>query len=113
MTPRFIHGCYSEYMLTTSTSLLTSYLCNFFSLAGWYEYSLPLCSGNEMTGMLSVCIRFGAVFYIPLFYQAVDGLNAFDAGIRLLPGIIGAVIGSLASGFIIQKTGRVRTTIAS
>lgn len=62
-----------------------------------------------MNAMLTIQRRFGAVFYIPLFYQAVDGLSAFDAGIRLLPGIIAAVVGSLASGFIIQKTGKVST----
>lgn len=67
-------------------SMLAAYLCNFFAFAGW----------------------FGIIFYLPLYYQAVDDVNAADAGLRLLPAIILSVTGSLLGGYIIQKTGRVR-----
>ncbi|KAI9837878.1 MAG: hypothetical protein M1837_002698 [Sclerophora amabilis] len=65
-------------------SLLSCYLCNFFSFGGWLS----------------------AIYYIPLFYQAVDGLTATQAGVRLLPGIVAGVSGSLASGVFMQKTGK-------
>jgi predicted MFS family arabinose efflux permease len=65
-------------------SLFASYLCNFFSFGGWL----------------------GALFYVPLFYQAVDGYTATQAGVRLLPGIVAGVTGSLAGGYIMQLTGR-------
>ncbi|KAL9014758.1 MAG: hypothetical protein Q9173_000595 [Seirophora scorigena] len=65
-------------------SLVACYLCNFFSFAGY----------------LSV------VFYIPLFFQAVDGLTATQASVRLLPTIISGVCGSLIAGLLMQKTGR-------
>jgi Major Facilitator Superfamily len=65
-------------------SLVASYLCNFFSLAGYMA----------------------ALFYIPLFFQAVDDLSAFEAGLRMIPGIIGSVIGSVGGGLIMQKTGK-------
>jgi predicted MFS family arabinose efflux permease len=65
-------------------SLFASYLCNFFSFGGWY----------------------GVLFYVPLYFQAVKGLNATQAGVKLLPGIICGVTGSLSGGFIMQKTGR-------
>ncbi|KAI9825856.1 MAG: hypothetical protein M1832_000797 [Thelocarpon impressellum] len=65
-------------------SLFACYLCNFFSFGGWLS----------------------ALFYVPLFYQAVDGLSATQAGVRLLPGIVAGVSGSLFGGVVMQKTGR-------
>nr|QWW20882.1 MFS transporter [Cladonia macilenta] len=65
-------------------SLVACYLCNFFSFAGWL----------------------GVIFYLPLFFQAVDELSASQAGLRLLPGIVAGVSGSLFGGVVMQKTGR-------
>lgn len=65
-------------------SLFASYLCNFFSFAGWLS----------------------ALFYLPLFFQAVDGFSATQAGVRLLPGIVAGVSGSLFGGILMQKTGK-------
>ena len=65
-------------------SLIACYLCNFFALGSW------------MT----------VLFYIPLFYQAVDGFSATQAGVRLLPNVVAAVLGSLSGGLLIQRTGK-------
>ena len=65
-------------------SLLASYLCNFFSFGGWM----------------------GVLFYLPLFYQAVDKLSASQSGLWLIPGIVAAVSGSLSGGLIMKKTGK-------
>ena len=64
-------------------SLFACYLCNFFSFGGWL----------------------GCIFYIPLFYQAVDGFSSTQAGVRLLPAICAGVFGSLFGGILMQKTG--------
>ena len=69
-------------------NMIAAYLCNFFSFGGF----------------------FGVLFYLPLYYQAVDGLSATVGGIRLIPGIIAGVSGSLTGGIIMQKTGRVLHT---
>lgn len=65
-------------------SLFACYLCNFFSFGGWLS----------------------ALFYLPLFFQAVDGFSATQAGVRLLPGIVAGVSGSLFGGILMQKTGK-------
>jgi hypothetical protein len=65
-------------------SLFASYLCNFFGIGGYMA----------------------TLFYMPLFFQAVDGVSAFDAGLRLIPGIIASVMGSIGGGIIMQKTGK-------
>ncbi|KAL8792278.1 MAG: hypothetical protein Q9195_005157 [Heterodermia aff. obscurata] len=65
-------------------SLFACYLCNFFSFAGWLA----------------------GIFYLPLYFQARDGLSGTQAGIRLLPGIVAGVSGSLFGGFVMKKTGK-------
>jgi len=65
-------------------SLLASYMSNFFSL------------GAHM----------GAMFYIPLYFQAVDGMSATGAGVRLIPAMMCSVSGSLFGGKFMQRTGK-------
>lgn len=65
-------------------SLFACYLCNFFAFGGWLA----------------------AIFYIPLYFQAVDGDSATQAGVRMIPGIICGVSGSLFGGFYMQRTGK-------
>lgn len=64
--------------------LLGCYMCNFFSFGGWLA----------------------ALFYLPLYFQASDGVSATGAGLRLLPSIIAGVFGSLFGGFAMKKTGK-------
>jgi predicted MFS family arabinose efflux permease len=73
-------------------SLVASYLTNYFGLAA----------------------NMGVFFYSPLYMQAVDGLSATAAGVRLIPVMIFMVSGSLFGGLYMQKTGRYyRLTISS
>lgn len=65
-------------------SLFAAYLCNFFAFGGYL----------------------GMIFYLPLFFQAVSGLTSTQAGVRLIPGIIASVCGSVGGGLIMQKTGK-------
>lgn len=60
------------------------YGCNFFSFGGWLA----------------------ALFYIPLYFQAVDGVSATVAGLRLLPSILAGVSGSLFAGIVMKRTGK-------
>lgn len=65
-------------------SLIASYLVNFFGIAS----------------VLSM------LFHVSLYLQVVQGLSPSEAGLWLVPGIIGGVTGSLASGLIMQATGK-------
>ncbi|GME64391.1 putative mfs multidrug transporter protein [Neofusicoccum parvum] len=65
-------------------SLVACYFCNFFSFSGYMA----------------------ALFYLPLYFQVVDGASATQAGVRLIPGIVAGVTGSLFGGFYMQWTGR-------
>lgn len=65
-------------------SLVACYACNFFSFGGWLA----------------------ALFYLPLHFQAVNGVSATVAGIQLVPCILCGVTGSLAAGFYMRWTGK-------
>ena len=65
-------------------TLISSYLTNFFGLA------------SNMT----------MLFHISLYFQAVQAKTAVEAGLWLLPSIVGAMAGSLVGGLTMQATGK-------
>lgn len=67
-----------------NTSLFAAYMCNFFSFAGYLA----------------------ALFYIPLYFQAVHGDSASRAGVLLIPAILCGVSGSLFGGIVMKRTGK-------
>lgn len=46
------------------------------------------------------------LFFLPLLYQAVDGLSAVQAGLLLLPSSLFGTLSSLGGGLIMKRTGR-------
>ncbi|EAW06458.1 putative MFS multidrug transporter [Aspergillus clavatus NRRL 1] len=65
-------------------TFFASYCCNFFSFGGWIS----------------------GLFFIPLYFQAVDGVSATVSGLRLLPSILAGVTGSLFAGYVMKWTGK-------
>lgn len=65
-------------------SLFAAYMCNFFGVFG----QMPV------------------IFFLPLFYQAVDGLSPVQAGLLLMPMSVFGTLSSLSGGLIIRRTGR-------
>jgi EmrB/QacA subfamily drug resistance transporter len=49
---------------------------------------------------------FGAITFLPLYMQRVQGVSATESGLRLIPLMAGLLLTSLASGQIISRTGR-------
>ncbi|KAL8802037.1 MAG: hypothetical protein Q9200_006723 [Gallowayella weberi] len=81
---RFATEPFAPSRIIWDRGLVACYLCNFFSFGGY----------------LSI------LFYLPLFFQAVDGFSATQASVRLLPAILAAVTGSLFGGLLMQRTGK-------
>ena len=65
-------------------AMFSPYMCNYFAFGSWLSM----------------------LYYAPLFYQAVDGLSATGAAVRLLPAVIASVSGSLFGGYMIKRTGK-------
>ncbi|KAL7952597.1 putative efflux pump antibiotic resistance protein [Trichoderma compactum] len=49
---------------------------------------------------------FPVVYYVPIYFQSIDGTSAIMSGVRNLPMVISVTIGIFLAGGIISKTGR-------
>ncbi|OAP55882.1 hypothetical protein AYL99_10034 [Fonsecaea erecta] len=72
--------------LLTSRATLTAYL-----LAG-----------------LQMAAQFSLFYAVPLYFQTVAGTSVSDAGLRLVPAVVGNATAGLLAGYTISKTGRYR-----
>ncbi|KAK3296454.1 major facilitator superfamily domain-containing protein [Chaetomium fimeti] len=56
----------------------------------------------------TVCINSGnyiLIYFLPIWFQAVNGVSAVDSGIRLLPVMLAIVVGSVVGGFVNARVG--------
>ena len=67
---------------------------------------------DPIIAICSVCAfvlgmgMFGVIIYLPLFMQGVLGVSATQSGNLLTPLMMGAVVGSIAGGQTVSRTGR-------
>jgi EmrB/QacA subfamily drug resistance transporter len=54
---------------------------------------------------------FGIMFFMPLYFQIVRQESATSSGLELLPLIVGLLIASIGSGFLVSKWGQYRPFI--
>ena len=71
-----------------------------------FRNSIFSCSAA--IGFLVACAMFGAIFYLPVFLQVVQGATATDSGLKLLPLMGGLLVASIGSGRVISSIGRYR-----
>ncbi|KAK1851141.1 MFS aflatoxin efflux [Colletotrichum chrysophilum] len=45
------------------------------------------------------------IYYLPIWFQAIQGVSAVESGIRLLPLVLSMVVASLMTGGLIRRTG--------
>jgi MFS family permease len=62
----------------------------------------------NVVGFIVGFAMFGAITYLPLFFQIVRGESPTISGLQLLPLMVGLLIVSIGSGQIISRTGRYR-----
>ncbi|KAF2691722.1 MFS general substrate transporter [Lentithecium fluviatile CBS 122367] len=75
---------FAPFRIILNKTLFACYLCNFFAFGGWLA----------------------ALFFIPLYWQVIGDLRAFQAGLLLVPCIFCGVSGSLFGGFYMKMTGK-------
>ncbi|KAK2594116.1 hypothetical protein QQS21_008171 [Conoideocrella luteorostrata] len=66
----------------------------------------PALSAGYLANFFGAASQFGVFFFIPLFFQAVQGLSATQSGVLLVPGMVAGVSSSLFGGWVIKRTGR-------
>jgi len=58
------------------------------------------------TGFIVGLAMFGAITYLPLYWQVVHGVTPTSSGLRLLPLMAGLLVASIGSGRVISTIGR-------
>jgi EmrB/QacA subfamily drug resistance transporter len=65
-------------------------------------------SVTSLIGFIVGFAMFGALTFLPLFYQVVQGASPTASGLRLLPLMAGLLVLSIGGGQVISRTGRYR-----
>jgi hypothetical protein len=63
---------------------------------------------TSLVGFIIGFAMFGAITYLPAFFQVVRGISPTISGVYLLPLMAGLLLVSISSGQIIAKTGKYR-----
>ncbi|GGK60490.1 MDR family MFS transporter [Nocardia camponoti] len=107
----------------TSAASLTCYVIGALGLAGFVAVEnymgdaalIPLRVFKNTTFALGVAISFvvgmamfGGMLLLPQYLQVVRGAGPTEAGLQLLPMVLGLMLGSLLSGRLISRTGHYR-----
>jgi EmrB/QacA subfamily drug resistance transporter len=71
-------------------------------------FSIRAFSVTSVAGFIVGFAMFGAITYLPVFFQIVHGESPTISGLALLPLLAGMVIFSTGSGLVITRTGRYR-----
>ena len=56
---------------------------------------------------------FGAIVFLPRWFQFVAGSSARDSGLQILPLLAGLIVSSIISGILVSRTGRYKIIILS
>ncbi|RYP21926.1 hypothetical protein DL765_002002 [Monosporascus sp. GIB2] len=48
---------------------------------------------------------FGAVYYLPIYFQGINGMSAVMSGVSLLPTILPQMVVAIGSGFLVTRVG--------
>ncbi|KAJ3102660.1 hypothetical protein HDU97_000357 [Phlyctochytrium planicorne] len=90
------------------------FLIAFIAVEGWYATNpvipFSLFKNKHVVATFASSLFLGMsffvlVFYAPLFYQAAQGSTATQAGIKIIPLIMGVVFLSIVSGIVASSTG--------
>jgi EmrB/QacA subfamily drug resistance transporter len=71
-------------------------------------FRLRAFSVTSVVGFIVGFAMFGAITYLPAFFQVVRGVSPTLSGVQLLPLMAGLLLVSIGSGQIISRTGRYR-----
>jgi EmrB/QacA subfamily drug resistance transporter len=71
-------------------------------------FKMRAFSVTSVVGFIIGFAMFGAITYLPAFFQVVKGISPTLSGVQILPLMAGLLFVSIGSGRIISKTGRYR-----
>jgi EmrB/QacA subfamily drug resistance transporter len=66
----------------------------------------PVFRVGNLYGFLAGVAMFGAVIFLPFYFQTVMGMSPTESGLAMLPMVLGILTTSIFSGRLITRTGR-------
>ncbi len=69
-------------------------------------YGIGIFRVSTSVSFLLSMIMFGAIIYLPLYLQLVDGVSAMVSGLLMIPMMMGVLGASVFSGQMVSRTGR-------
>ncbi len=69
-------------------------------------YHIGIFRVSTSVSFLLSMIMFGAIIYLPLYLQLVDGVSAMVSGLLMIPMMMGVLGASVTSGQLVSRTGR-------
>lgn len=69
-------------------------------------FSSRIFSWSIVGAFTVTMVMFGAIIYIPVYAQAVIGVNATNSGLILMPLMLGFILLGVGTGALITRTGR-------
>lgn len=104
-TPIYLLGIFGAILLTAFAFVERSAKEPVLPL---HLFSIRSFSVASTVGFIVGFAMFGALTFLPLFFQVVKGATPTNSGLRLLPLMAGLLIMSIGSGQYISKTGKYR-----
>lgn len=68
-------------------------------------FRLGILRTASISSFLLSVVLFGAIIYLPLYLQLVDGVSAMVSGLLLVPMMLGMLAASITSGQVVSRTG--------
>jgi EmrB/QacA subfamily drug resistance transporter len=68
-------------------------------------------TASTITVFLAAFGFFGAIIFVPRWFQAVYGSSATESGYQMFPLLVGLLGSSIISGFLISKTGKYKVLV--
>ena len=69
-------------------------------------YHIGIFRVSTSVSFLLSMVMFGAIIYLPLYLQLVDGVSAMVSGLLMIPLMMGVLGASVGSGQLVSRTGR-------
>jgi MFS family permease len=66
----------------------------------------PIFSNSVTFGFLIGVAMFGAMIFLPVYLQVVDGMSPTRSGLAMLPMVVGIFTTSIGAGQLMSRTGR-------
>jgi EmrB/QacA subfamily drug resistance transporter len=76
-------------------------------------FSNRVFSVANVLGFITGMVMFGAMIFLPQYFQRVRGISPTVSGLRLLPLLVGMLLTSISSGRLISKLGRYKVFVVT